>query len=252
MSRILILGGAGGIGVGIVKKYVEMIENKKLDIIIGDIDEERGTKLQNMHKDIVSYYQVDLTKLSEIKEFRDNIKKTYESITHIVSLAGNDLESEFNGLSNTDSGTIDKSINLNLKSHINIVKSFSGLIDQDKSENKSITLISSINAIQDYGLPAYSSAKAGMIGFVNSTVGEFGENSIRINTVLPGSVRNERSLEEPKDNEKLAESTALNRLTTPEDVGNVVYSVTHLMTAVTGEEIVVDCGQTKMNTNYID
>ena len=39
--------------------------------------------------------------------------------------------------------------------------------------------------------------------------------------------------------------TALERLSTEEEIANTIYAVSHLMTAMTGQYVVVDSGQSK-------
>lgn len=248
---IVVVGGAGGIGSAIVEKYIEMLEGSEVEIVIGDIDNEAAQEVKKIDEDVISFYEVDTRDYESICRFKEKVAEEHGSIRHLISLAGFALEEEFSGLEETSAEAISESVDLNLKSHIYLSKEFKLLLERSQEFKKSIVLVSSINAIEDYGLPAYSSAKAGMIGLNNSAVGEFGQEDIRINTVLPGTVTNERSEEEPKDNEKLRLSSPLNRLSTPEEVAKAVYAVTHLMTSVTGEQIVADCGQTKVGTDYI-
>jgi NAD(P)-dependent dehydrogenase (short-subunit alcohol dehydrogenase family) len=83
--------------------------------------------------------------------------------------------------------------------------------------DRSITLVSSINALRDYGLPAYSAAKAGMFGFIRAMAPELGTRGIRINAVVPGTVETGVQTQ-PKDLQALRRNTALGRLTSPSDI----------------------------------
>jgi NAD(P)-dependent dehydrogenase (short-subunit alcohol dehydrogenase family) len=109
--------------------------------------------------------------------------------------------------------------------------------------DRSITLVSSINAIKGYGLPAYSAAKAGMIGLVKGSVVELGRQNIRINAVLPGTVITPRTSKQPKDFEALKQGTALNRLTNSVEVSKAVAFVAIEAISMTGQELILDCGQ---------
>jgi len=251
-DTIVIVGGAGGIGSSIVKKYAEEGHN----VIIGDIDADSAEDLASKY-DSVRFFPVDVRNYDSASEdlsivdFRKMVEKEAGPVTHLISLAGFSLPDEGKGLAGSSGKTIDDSIDLNLKSHLYLLKEFAPSIYSSGSDNRSVVLVSSINAIQDYSGPAYSAAKAGLLGVVNSTVMELGERGVRINAVLPGTTITKRTEDETPDYKKLVKGTALKRLTTPEEVAETVYAITHLMTCVTGQGIIADCGQTKVSATRI-
>jgi len=242
-ENIVVVGGAGGIGSAIVKLYASLGKC----VIIGDINEEASKKLSSDAKNI-HYIYVDVNNPTSIQEFARNIQSKYKVIHHLVSLAGGctDKDKEYEGLKGLNTQIIDESIRYNLNSHLHLTKELTPLMTE--SSNKTVTFISSINALQDYTLPAYSAAKAGILGIVNSTVVELGKKGIRINTVLPGTVPTPNK--PPKDFDAYLKGTVLNRFATPEEIANTVYALTHLMTCITGQSIVADCGQTKKSFIY--
>jgi NAD(P)-dependent dehydrogenase (short-subunit alcohol dehydrogenase family) len=187
--------------------------------------------------------RADVCSMDELLSMRGEVERCMNTVTHIVSVAGWALDGEFEALKNTKTETVHRSITLNLESHIHLVRVLIPLLEKDPGKNKSITLISSINAIRDFGLPAYSAAKAGLGGFVRSMAAELGEHGIRINAVLSGTIKSERTLRHPKDFEVLKRTTALKRLVTADEIAQLVFALSHLLTCVTGQEIVADCGQ---------
>ena len=48
---------------------------------------------------------------------------------------------------------------------------------------------------------------------------------------------------QPKDFEALRRGSALGRLARPEDIAAAMHAMSHTLTAVTGQQLVVDCGQ---------
>lgn len=239
VENILVIGGAGGIGSAIVDKYVKCGAN----VLVGDIAYSQPCKLSPQDH----CFPIDVTKLESLLDLAHHLK--HHTITHLVSLAGGAIPEEYHqGIAGVPISAIDKTIQLNLTSHAYIIKTFVSLM-QGKGD-KSITLISSINAIQDWDLPCYSAAKAGLLGLVYATTTELGEKGIRINVILPGTTPTPRTGKEPKDFEALLKTSALGRLTTPEEVANAVYATTHLLTAMTGQMLVVDCGQTVKKPRY--
>ena len=79
------------------------------------------------------------------------------------------MDPEFGALTDTSEATIRDSLELNLTSHILLTRAFLPMLGarpsdtpmlgarpSDTAGDRSITLVSSINALRDYGLPAYS------------------------------------------------------------------------------------------------
>src|SRR3989344_1988680 len=234
-ENILVVCGAGGIGSAIVQKYKDLGENAfSADIAYKET--------------LPNCFYVDVANPDSVRALSHMLDASRINVNHLVSLAGGACNEFGKDITQVPVKTIEDSIQLNLTAHIYLLREIVPLMQQG---NRSITLVSSINAIQDYALPAYSAAKAGLLGLVKATTTELGEKGIRINAILPGTVPTPRTQKEPKNFETLLKTSALGRLTTPEEIANAVYATTHLLTAMTGQSIVVDCGQTVKTTKYV-
>ena len=243
-ETVVVVGGAGGIGSATVRKYAAA----GCRIIIGDIDSDAASILVNEPGIKAEFIPVDMLDYDSIKDFALRILKNYGGVSHLISLAGGALPEEKktveSGIEGVSPDIISTSIDLNLKSHLYLIREFLPLIRDDRSENKSVTLISSVNALISFGQPAYSAAKAGLIGLVHALANELGSYNIRINAVLPGTTPTPISHDFQKDDfDLLRNASALKRLSTPEDIANTIYAVSHLMTSVTGQYVVADSGQ---------
>ena len=139
----------------------------------------------------------------------------------------------------------DKPLKLNLPFHIYIKKLFLPLFELYFSKNKTVTLVSSVNAIKTFNLPVYSAAKSGIYGFMKSMVKELGKKDIRINTISPGTVPTKADIASNGNfyNYRYKDMLALNDFTKPEDIADAAFSLTHVMKAITGQNIIVDSGQ---------
>ena len=105
-------------------------------------------------------------------------------------------------------------------------------------------MISSINAIADYGLPAYSAAKSGLYGFMKSIANPMAENGIRVNTISLGTVPHNHEIIE--DNEYFQEKLrkiGMKDFVRPKDVADTIYSLTYIMKGIVGHNIILDMGQ---------
>lgn len=236
MKNVIVSGGAGGIGSAIVKE----IKRNGYNPIILDIDMFNCEKLKTecVLNDI---WCLDITDVESLQQFSNNLPEDY-TIDHIICLAGRALENEWQLFEKQDIKEIKKSIELNLIGHINVIHTFLPLLKKSETNNKSITLISSINAFGDFGLPAYSAAKSGMYGLVKCLCSEFGKNQIRINSISPGTIVTPATELEPKDFDELKKGTAIGDFATKEDVASTVRFLMETQ-GITGQNIIIDAGQ---------
>jgi NAD(P)-dependent dehydrogenase (short-subunit alcohol dehydrogenase family) len=117
--------------------------------------------------------------------------------------------------------------------------------------DKSVTFISSINALGGFGAPGYSAAKAGLSGLAKALAPRLGADGIRINTLLLGTVRTpnlldllrRRGLDERRLDE-LAGRSAPRRVLSPEDVARAALSLARDFPGMSGVDVVLDNGQT--------
>ena len=231
MKNILITGGTGGIGSAISKKFLaEGFNVYCLDLVEKDL----GANFHNIVCDVSS-----INELKRVKQTLDNIK-----FSHIITLAGRALEDEWMDFNVIDIHSITKSINLNLTAHLNVVHTFLSSLDEH-DENKSVILMSSINAYGGFGLPIYSSAKAGLVSFSKSVHPQFTKLGIRINTICPGTIVTEATLTEPKDFDSLLKTTKLGRFMTKEEVADLAYELCE-NSKETGKVINIDAGQNEV------
>ncbi len=115
-----------------------------------------------------------------------------------------------------------------------------------------IVNVGSVNGLAALGDPAYSAAKAGMISMTRSLSLEYGRYGVRVNIVLPGTVRTpiwtERARKDPKVLATLERWYPLGRIVEPIDVARAVaFLASDLAAAITGAALPVDCGLTAGN-----
>ena len=115
----------------------------------------------------------------------------------------------------------------------------------EKDNHKSIILMRSINAYGGFGLPIYSSAKAGLVAFSKSVHPHLTKLGIRVNTICPGTIVTEATLAEPKNFEELLKTTKLGRFMTKEEVADLTYKLCELSNE-TGKVVNIDAGQNEV------
>lgn len=237
--NVLVTGGSGGIGSIIVEKFVQ-----EGDFVYFIDKDPKGAKLltERFGHDKCQYQNVDVTKISDIRAFANSFDKNFE-LDYLITLAGRALENEWISFPMQELSEIHNSVNVNLLGHINVIHEFYKYL----RNGSAVVMVSSINAIGNYGLPGYSASKAGLYGFMNAVVNEFGRDGIRINTISPGTVVTEATQKEPKDFGELLKGTAIGRFATPIDIANVAYELCHTFVSITGQNLIVDSGQSKMH-----
>ena len=120
-----------------------------------------------------------------------------------------------------------------------------------------VVLISSVNAIQHFGNPAYSAAKAGLIAYVKAIAVERGGEGVRANVVAPGSVRtpawDHRLEADPGLLDKVLPHYPLGRMVSPQEVANAaLFLASEAASGITGVTIPVDAGLTAGNLRFVN
>jgi NAD(P)-dependent dehydrogenase (short-subunit alcohol dehydrogenase family) len=140
------------------------------------------------------------------------------------------------------------SIEANLVSQFVVLRAALPWLRQSTATNRSVAFASSWNALTGVGMPAYSAAKAGLIGMMHALTSPLGAEGIRVNVVAPGTVRTPRTERiwagVEGHFERLEATTATGRLGTPDDVARAFVALVTQLVHMTGQVLVVDGGQT--------
>lgn len=109
-----------------------------------------------------------------------------------------------------------------------------------------IVNISSIGGIRGMGIdPAYSAAKAGLLGLTKSTARYLGQYNITVNSVCPGPIDTDLPRQHLPEEMRIgvAKTSALGRMGQPEDVADaILFFASDYSRHVTGQMILVDGG----------
>tara|TARA_B100000029_G_scaffold308275_1_gene300965 strand:+ start:1336 stop:2097 length:762 start_codon:yes stop_codon:yes gene_type:complete len=239
-SVAVVTGGARGIGLGCAKALV----NKGFDIVLIDVlDEELKRSVDGLAELGVhaESFVADVSLFERAQEVVEDISTRYESIDVLVNNAGTPMPK---GLLDITEAEWDRTINVHLKGCFN----WSRAVVPSMLRNGSgrIVNISSISAYSG-GVTravskfAYAAAKAGILGMTRSLAKELGP-SVTVNAVCPGAIKTEltgKMLEERSA--EFTEGISLERLGTPEDIGEVVaFLATVEPNFITGQAITVD------------
>lgn len=234
MATVLVTGSSGGLGSAAARAFMAT----GFDVIGLD----RTAPPENPG---YRYFQADVTDEGAVQHALEEVGPLH----HVLAVAGGALAEEKTApdVTSLPIGLLKQSLEQNLISAFVTLKATLPKL-RLASGDRSMTFVSSTDALLSYGLPAYAAAKAGVIGLVRSMASPFGREGIRINAVAPGDVPTERNAREwahlPHWYEDLAAATALGRLCTAEELADAFVSIATQLRGMTGQVIVIDAGLT--------
>jgi NAD(P)-dependent dehydrogenase (short-subunit alcohol dehydrogenase family) len=239
---VLITGAAGGIGMATVDRFLA----SGYEVAGIDLSPAVATLRPQGYRGKVA----DVTKPEQLVGAIEELLHDLE-LRHVVGLAGAVVTAEKNILERDAGAAAEafaESISLNLTGQFSLVHAALPRLERADGD-RSITLCSSVNALRGFGAPAYSGAKAGLIGMMHALAEPLGRLGIRINVVAPGTTRTPLLSAEaaeagdPMALERRAQEIPLGRIGEPDDVGGAIESLADRLTFVSDEVIRVDGGQ---------
>lgn len=119
-----------------------------------------------------------------------------------------------------------------------------------------MVFVASVNAQAHFGNPAYSAAKAALLGWMRALAVEEGRHGLRANAVCPGSIRTNawelRLAQNPRVLDEVSRLYPLGRIVTPAEVAQaVVFLASPLASGITGTALNVDAGLMAGNLPFI-
>jgi 3-oxoacyl-[acyl-carrier protein] reductase len=245
----LVTGGGSGIG----RATCILASKEGASVIVTDIDDTNGKHTVELVKQSggkASYQHMDVTKEVEVRRVVSEIVHEHGRIDFLHNNAGGWKED----MSDTPKSPVQlwsQLIDLNLTSVFIVTK----YVIENMCERKSGAIVnaSSINGFYpNPGCVAYSTAKAGVIGFTKAMALELAPYNIRINAICPGEIRTpiwNNTFKLLPNSEKAVESLRraipLRRIGDPEDIArSVVWLASDEASYITGAILVVDGGRT--------
>ncbi len=225
MRKVLIIGGASGIGYGIAKT---LSNNYEITCV--------GRKERNNFE--FNYLKCNVTSNEIVNIFN---KDNYDVLIYCAGIISTEEESI-----NYNEDEINKVIDINLKGCIKTNQLFIDNCIKNNIKGKIIN-IASISSRGSKYFPIYAASKSGIISYTKSIASRY--ESIQANVISPGVIKTDMSYHETPNFDDyipdIINNTPVKRLGNPIDIANVVeFLLSDKASFITGEEIVVDGGYT--------
>ena len=236
----VVTGGTRGIGLAIVKKY---LENGCKVALFGSREESVNkaiNELKEINKDykVIGFYP-NLTNMDEVSNTFKKIKDEFNQIDILVNNAGVSSKTK---LEDYEMEEYDKVVDLNIKSVFVTSKEIVPYLKETKG-----IIINTSSMVSIYAQPSgvmYPASKFAVNGITKSLSRELAPYGIRVNAVLPGITETDMVKNLPKEMiEPLIKTIPLGRIGTPEDVANAfLFLASDMASFITGELLSVDGG----------
>jgi NAD(P)-dependent dehydrogenase (short-subunit alcohol dehydrogenase family) len=240
----VVTGGCSGIGLATVRRFVE----EGAQVVVGDIDDERGHTLveQLGGKEYATYVRVDVTDKDQVEALFRTAKETYGSVDIAFNNAGISPP-EDDSILDTDLDAWRKVQEVNLTSVYLCCKA--ALPHMLEQRSGSIINTASFVAVMGAATSqiSYSASKGGVLSMSRELGVQFARDGIRVNALCPGPV-NTPLLQElfAKDPERAARRLVhvpMGRFAEPVEMANaVLFLASDESSFITANTFLVDGG----------
>ncbi|MBQ4557654.1 MAG: SDR family oxidoreductase [Clostridia bacterium] len=228
MKKVLVTGASRGIG------YETAVLFAKNGYKVFALWHNAPEKLKEVLELDITPIQGDVSSIA-------SIQKVHDEIGEVDILINNAAISHFGLITDMSEAEWDNIMSVDLKSVFLTSKVFlPGMIN--KKSGKIINISSIFGVVGGSCEVAYSTAKAGMIGFTKALAKEVGPSGIQVNCIAPGVIATEMNARlSDEDMAVLADETPLGRIGTPEEVARLALYLAK-DTFITGETINIGGG----------
>jgi len=218
-KKILITGASGGIGKAICKKFIE----NGSTLICTSSSAERMNLLKNEFGNNHYFYELDLSKIENLKIKIKEIIKEHQRIDILINNAGHTEDNLFIRMKDEQ---WQKVIDINLNSNFYLIKEI--MPSMLKNKKGTIIGISSVVALTgNPGQANYTASKSGLISMYKSLALEVAQRNINVNLIAPGFIETDMTKKlNPNQVDTILSKIPMNRLGKPEDVASLALFLT--------------------------
>ncbi len=238
---VVVTGGGTGIGFAIAQRFSAsgdkvIIVGRREAVLQKAVERLNQNKLDDQ---VADYMVADLSRPNDVTAFRRKLEEGHiTTIDILVNNAGGSIQRGSDSLQNIAEQFIQ-----NYEANVlSAVLTTEVLKDMFITSGGRVISLSSIGALKGGG-PAYSAAKAAVIGWSYALANELSSKQITVNVIAPGFVPDTEffgTTMNPERHEQLVSQTLLKRPGTPEDIAGTAFFLASQEAAyITGQVIQV-------------
>jgi len=241
----IITGAASGIGQAAAILFAK--EEAKVVVVDRNVQEGQECVQTILRKGgEATFIQADISITVDVQNMIKTTISKYGKLHILYNNAAIFLPGIDGPVTEIDEGTWDRIHNVNLRGVFLCCKH--GIPEIIKSGGGSVINVSSGDALIGVGYDAYTASKGGIISLTRSMAVEYAPHKVRVNCIIPGTIKTPINLEERKDPalaKKYAQMSSLKRLGEPEEVAYMaLFLASDESSYAVGGTFVVDGGMT--------
>ncbi|MEO8668555.1 MAG: SDR family NAD(P)-dependent oxidoreductase [Bauldia sp.] len=236
----IVIGGARGIGEGVVDVFVREGAN----VILADLRKDLADGVVARHGGKVTAVEADIASLKDMEKLAALAIATFGRIDILCQVAG---IYPINNIEDVPEAEWDRVLAVNLKGPFLAMRAC--FPQMKKQKYGRIVLTGSITGtvVSWPEHSAYAASKGGLLGLAKTAAIEGAIHNITVNVLQPGNVDTENVRRErgPGHIELMAAAVPMRRLATPHDCGEAAaFLASDAASYVTGTAFILDGGQT--------
>ena len=185
----VVTGGASGLGAATAQHLVA----QGAKVILVDMNQELGQKLQQQLGENAEFVAVDVTDENQVQQLLNHIEQKYGQLNGLVNCAGIAPSAKVLGRDGLhDLAMFQKVLNINVTGSFNMIRFAAQLMSKydlaaDEEERGVIVNTASVAAFDgQIGQSAYSASKGAIVGMTLPLARELAREAIRVMTIAPG------------------------------------------------------------------
>ncbi|MHC2298871.1 NAD(P)-dependent dehydrogenase (short-subunit alcohol dehydrogenase family) [Rhizobium mongolense USDA 1844] len=239
---VLVTGGGSGIGAAIVEGFARQGAKVSFIDIAETESRELAMRLSRDSEHPVHFFKADLRNIGAIRQTVDAVVAQSGPITVLVNNAAWDDRHDFDTVTEE---YWDNNQATNLR-HVFFAAQAVAPSMRAAGGGAIINMSSIAFLLNMPDFPAYSTAKAAVIGLTKSLAGKLGPDNIRVNCILPGMIVTERQMKLWLTEEGVAQTIkrqCLKKVLHGDAiVGPCLFLASDCAAAVTAQSLIVDGG----------
>lgn len=239
-ASVFITGGGSGIGASLTEGFLQ--QGARVAFVQRSDATAFADEMEAKYGNRPHYMQCDITDLDRLKACIEETVERHGRLDVLVNNAANDKRHK---TLEVDEDFWDWSMAINLKAYFFACKA--AIPTMQAQGGGSIINFSSISYMMGMaGMPAYTTANAGITSLTHSLAREFGPDKVRVNALAPGWVLTQKQKDMWATPEGLAEHLerqCLKEHLEPEDiVGGTLFLASKSSRMMSGQIMVIDGG----------